>query len=100
MNLLIHYQAPTVGTFFINLFFLIWKITFLQIKKTKAKDSSSFSESTSSFIDFLDTYAQKLESLDAIKYELDKEIKTLKEQIDVAYNNLRKLNVHNSNAIM
>ena len=51
-------------------------------------------------MDFLDTYAQKLESLDALKYELDKEIKALKEQIDVAYNNLRQLNIQNFNEIM
>ena len=49
---------------------------------------------------FLDTYSQKLEILDALKYELDKEIKVLKEQIDVAYSNLRKLNAHNFNEIM
>lgn len=47
-------------------------------------------ESVENFLNFLDTYSSKLETLDESKYKLTKELDKINEQINVANENLSK----------
>jgi hypothetical protein len=47
-------------------------------------------ESVDNFLNFLDTYSTKLETLDELKYKLTKELNKINEQINVVNENLSK----------
>lgn len=59
--------------------------------KTVAVLATASSEKVNAFIEFLDTYAAKLEKLDSEKLAFDKELRKLSEQIQVINDNLYKL---------
>ena len=44
------------------------------------------------FMSFLDSYSGRLEKLDDSKYQIEKELNTFREQLNVARDNLNRLN--------
>ena len=51
--------------------------------------------STTNFLSFLDTYGKRLEELENEKFLLDQDKNKIQEELDIANNNLKTLNLTN-----
>jgi chromosome segregation ATPase len=67
--------------------------------RTDRKDTPALStgERVDGFLTFLDTYSNRLETLDLEKYKLEKELRKLDEQIQVIRDNLNQLSFSSYN---
>ena len=68
-------------------------------KPKPSKDNNETSDSSKNqidcFMNFLDIYSSKLETLDDLKYKIEKELNEIREKLTVARDNLNRLNITN-----
>ncbi len=71
------------------------KPTNIANQNNSAADNNLSSSKTNveNFMNFLDTYSNRLEQLDDLKFKLQKELTKIREKINVAQDNLSRLNI-------
>jgi chromosome segregation ATPase len=62
--------------------------------------NASSQENVNNFLNFMDTYLTKSESLDSNKYSIEKELESVNEKLNVANDNLNRLNYNSYNQQM
>jgi len=70
------------------------------IGKENASLNASSQENVNNFLNFMDTYLAKSESLDSNKYSVEKELENINEKLNVANENLSRLNYSSYNQQM